>query len=233
MSNDPQIVAPKGSHLKEDNPSFLRSYFSKWLPFLSFSLLLLIGVGLIIWGAFCNSPEKDILISFGASLASTGLSSFLIDFFSCLYRWKQKKQDSDYYLCLLNLQLDSMLGQIFSHLGLSYSDVFDQKKEGELFRTLASVKLEKQTEFLKRTQLTIDSFGSVILFRIDLLLKDESFFLSNKTMDISTINALKVLRDLLSSFSERGYLNADLPTIRGILDEIEHFRNCSKKLSVD
>jgi hypothetical protein len=126
-----------------------------------------------------------------------------------------------------------MLGQIFSHLGLSYSDVFDQKKEGELFRTLASVKLEKQTEFLKRTQLTIDSFGSVILFRIDLLLKDESFFLSNKTMDISTINALKVLRDLLSSFSERGYLNADLPTIRGILDEIEHFRNCSKKLSVD
>lgn len=233
MPNGPLIVAPKGSHLKEANPSFFHSYFSKWLPFLSFLLLLFIGVGLIVWGAFRNSPEKDILISLGASLAATGLSSFLIDFFSCLYRWKQKKQDSDYYLLLLNLQLDSMLDQVFSHLGLSYNNVFDQKKEEELFRALASTKQENQTEFLKRSQLTIDSFGSVILFRIDLLLKDESFFLSNKTMDISTINSLKVLRDLLSSFIERGYLNADLPTIRGILGEIEHFRNCSKKLSVD
>jgi hypothetical protein len=233
MPNGPLIVAPKSSHLKEANPSYLHSYFSKWLPFLSFLLLFLIGVGLIIWGAPCNSPKKDILISLGASLASTGLSSFLIDFFSCWYRWKQKKQDSDYYLCLLNLQLDSMLGQIFSHLGLSYSGVFNQKKEEEFFRALASIDQEKQTKFLERTQLTIDSFGSVILFRIDLLLKDESFFLSNKTMDISTINSLKVLRNLLSSFSEKGYLNADLPTIRGILDEIEHFRNCSKKLSVD
>ena len=99
-----------------------------------------------------------------------------------------------------------MLGQIFSHLGLSYSDVSDRKKEGELFRTLASVKLGKQMEFLKRAQLTLDSFGNVILFRIDLLLKDGLFFLSNKTMDISTINALIVLRDLLSSFSERRYI---------------------------